>query len=77
MQCRGLAFVFPVYWWGMPAMMKGWVDRGFTKGWAYPSADSRAGGLRRLSGIPTTLIGTGASGQPTYDKYGYDQAMRT
>ena len=24
-----LAFIFPVYWWGMPAMMKGWIDRIF------------------------------------------------
>lgn len=21
-----LAFVFPVYWWGMPAMLKGWIE---------------------------------------------------
>ncbi|MFJ6076038.1 NAD(P)H-dependent oxidoreductase [Streptomyces sp. NPDC093065] len=29
-----LAFIYPVYWWGMPAMMKGWIDRVFTEGWA-------------------------------------------
>ena len=22
-----LGFVFPVYWWGMPAIMKGWIER--------------------------------------------------
>jgi NAD(P)H dehydrogenase (quinone) len=30
-----LAFVFPVYWWSMPALMKGWIERVFTGGWAY------------------------------------------
>ncbi|MFE4542705.1 NAD(P)H-dependent oxidoreductase [Arthrobacter sp. NPDC056727] len=72
-----LAFIFPVYWWGMPAMMKGWIERVFTGGWAYPGTDNPDGGPRRLRNIPTALIGIGASGQKTYDKYGYDQAMRT
>ncbi|WP_156419349.1 NAD(P)H-dependent oxidoreductase [Aureimonas sp. AU12] len=30
-----LVLVFPVYWWSMPAVMKGWIDRVFTSGWAY------------------------------------------
>ncbi|MEL6584061.1 MAG: NAD(P)H-dependent oxidoreductase [Pseudomonadota bacterium] len=30
-----LCLVFPLYWFGMPAMLKGWIDRVFTFGWAY------------------------------------------
>ncbi|MGJ9421175.1 NAD(P)H-dependent oxidoreductase [Aeromicrobium sp. CF3.5] len=75
-----LAFVFPVYWWGMPALMKGWIERVFTGGWAYQygtGVDDR--GKQPLHGllptIPTTLIGIGGSKKRTYDKYAYDEAM--
>lgn len=75
-----LAFVFPVYWWGMPALMKGWIERVFTGGWAYQygtGVDDR--GKQPLHGmlpsIPTTLIGIGGSKKRTYDTYGYDEAM--
>ena len=27
--------VFPVYWWSMPALLKGWIDRVWNNGWAY------------------------------------------
>lgn len=30
-----ICLVFPLYWWGMPSMMKGWIDRVWTYGWAY------------------------------------------
>jgi NAD(P)H dehydrogenase (quinone) len=30
-----LIFQFPIYWFGMPALLKGWVDRVFAMGWAY------------------------------------------
>ena len=28
-------FHFPIWWFGMPAMLKGWVDRVFSRGFAY------------------------------------------
>ena len=30
-----LLFHFPVWWFGMPAILKGWVDRVFSRGFAY------------------------------------------
>ena len=30
-----IAWVFPVWWGGVPALMKGFLDRAFTSGWAY------------------------------------------
>ena len=76
-----LAFVFPVYWWGMPALMKGWLERVFTGGWAYQYgagvADRGKEPLNSmLQNIPTTLLGIGGSKEGTYRKYGYDDAMR-
>lgn len=77
-----LAFIFPVYWWSMPALMKGWIERVFTGGWAYQygkgvedRGKSPLNGL--LTNLPTLLIGIGGSKKATYDKYDYERAMRT
>ncbi|MGM7670300.1 NAD(P)H-dependent oxidoreductase [Microbacterium sp. A93] len=77
-----LAFVFPVYWWSMPALMKGWIERVFTAGWAYQYGAGvedrgRAPVQGLLPSIPTVLMGIGGSKERTYEKYGYDEAMRT
>nr|WP_197736985.1 NAD(P)H-dependent oxidoreductase [Rhodococcus rhodnii] len=77
-----LAFVFPVYWWGMPATMKGWIERVFTGGWAYQYGTGVGDRGKEplnalLPSIPTALLGVGGSKEPTYSKYGYDDAMRT
>lgn len=77
-----LGFVFPVYWWGMPAIMKGWIERVFTEGWAYRFGKGvedrgKEQSASLLGNVPTTLIGIGGSNKQTYDKYGYAEAMRT
>lgn len=64
---QALAFVFPVYWWSLPAMTKGWIDRVWNNGWAY--------GTRKLPHAGALLIGTGASDAPGFAKRGYDRAM--
>ena len=33
--------VFPVWWWFMPAILKGWVDRVWNHGWAHMFLTSR------------------------------------
>jgi NAD(P)H dehydrogenase (quinone) len=77
-----LAFVFPVYWWSMPALMKGWIERVFTGGWAYQYGKGvedrgKAELHGRLTNLPTVLIGVGGSKKATYDKYDYAKAMQT
>ena len=34
--CDAMVLVFPVWWWTVPAILKGWFERVFTAGWAYP-----------------------------------------
>lgn len=34
-----LVFVFPIYWWSVPALLKGWFDRVLTVNWAYKVAE--------------------------------------
>lgn len=29
-----LVLAFPIYWWSLPGLLKGWVDRVFVNGWA-------------------------------------------
>jgi len=61
--------IFPVYWWSMPALLKGWIDRVWNNGWAY--------GARRLPHQRALLVGTAAGSAEDYRARGYDQAMLT
>lgn len=70
-----LVLVYPVYWWSFPAMMKGWLDRVFTNGWAYGyDAGSDRKKLRRLEVVLIAVAGADAG---TYARHGYFGAMRT
>ncbi|MBW6420891.1 NAD(P)H-dependent oxidoreductase [Rhizobium sp. XQZ8] len=71
-----LVLVYPVYWWSMPGLMKGWIDRVFTNGWAY---DDRAGGkvVKKLQHLPIHLVAIGGADLRTYARHGYFGAMRT
>lgn len=71
-----LVLVFPVYWWSMPAQMKGWIDRVFSNGWAFDfNLDS--GLVKKLSGLSVHLVGIGGADAPTYERHGYGAAMST
>lgn len=71
-----LVFVFPVYWWSVPGLLKGWFDRVLTLNWAYKVAeDGRiVGNLRK---VPVRLIATAGSDVAGFDKHGYSTAIRT
>jgi NAD(P)H dehydrogenase (quinone) len=49
-----LTLIYPLWWLSMPAMMKGYVDRVFARGFAYESRDGVVRGL--LSGKKSILI---------------------
>jgi NAD(P)H dehydrogenase (quinone) len=71
-----LIMIFPVYWWSMPAILKGWIDRVFTQGWAFIDADGEETG-RLLGRLAIQTIAIGGATQQTYDLRGYAQAMET
>lgn len=70
-----LVLVFPVYWWSMPGLLKGWIDRVFTNGWAYDSS-AETGLVKRLRRLRVHLVGLGGADARTFDKHGYRDAMR-
>lgn len=69
-----LVLVFPVYWWSMPGMLKGWIDRVFSNGWAYGVTPEEKI-VKKLGHLPVHLVMLGASGQRTYEKHGYADAL--
>ncbi|MFD0324718.1 NAD(P)H-dependent oxidoreductase [Lysobacter gummosus] len=71
-----LVLVYPVFWWSMPGLLKGWIDRVFTNGWAYRS-DADTALVKRLRGRRVHLVGIGGADLRTYTRRGYLDAMKT
>lgn len=70
-----LVLVYPVYWWSMPALLKGWIDRVFANGWAFDfTADTLE---KKLGHLRVHLIGVGGADAGTYARHGYGEAMKT
>lgn len=57
-----LAVVYPLWWLSMPAMMKGYIDRVFARGFAYESHNGIVRGL--LTGKKAVLITVSGAPQP-------------
>ncbi len=71
-----LVLVYPVYWWSFPAVLKGWIDRVFTNGWAYDeTADGKL--VKKLGHLRVHLVAIGAADSGTYERHGYSAAMKT
>ena len=71
-----LVFVFPIYWWSVPALLKGWFDRVLTVNWAYKVAeDGRIVG--NLRDVPVRLVATAGSDLAGFDKHGYSAAIQS
>ena len=61
--------VFPVWWWSMPALLKGWIDRVWNNGWAY--------GGRFYPHRRVWMVAIAGVSAEDYGERGYDVAMRT
>lgn len=62
-----IVMVYPIWWWSMPAMLKGWVDRVWNNGWAYGDKQ-----LKHQFGL---MIGLGANDEEGFEKHRYREAM--
>jgi len=71
-----VVLAFPVFWWSMPALLKGWIDRVFSNGWAF--AIGAEGGIeRRLGHLTIHILAVAGDDAGVYDRHDYASAMRT
>jgi NAD(P)H dehydrogenase (quinone) len=71
-----LVLVYPVYWWSMPGLLKGWIDRVFANGWAYDYRPE-TGVAKKLRRLKVHLVAIGGADLRTYARHGYFGAMKT
>ncbi len=70
-----ICLVFPLFWWGMPSTIKGWLDRVWTWGWAYDQLDDPEKSLQRpRTGV--LLVPAGARSDEM-EEQGYQDALET
>lgn len=77
----GLAFVFPVVWMGFPAILKGWIERIFSIGFAYQVNEAGArGNLEGRIGLlrhhKALLMSTTHWSKESYERSGLRAAMQ-
>ena len=71
--CDFLIFQFPLWWFGMPAILKGWVDRVFAAGLIYDHTRWYSNGVFRGK---RAMVSTTTAGTPTiYGKTGLNGDM--
>ncbi|MBF0345954.1 MAG: NAD(P)H-dependent oxidoreductase [Nitrospirae bacterium] len=63
-----ITFIHPIWWTGMPALMKGYIDRVFTFGFAYLIDEHGVKGL--LQDKKAIIINTTGTDRETYGKIG-------
>jgi NAD(P)H dehydrogenase (quinone) len=68
-----ITFIYPIWWTGLPAMMKGYIDRVFSYGFAYRYDHGIQKGL--LKGKKTVIINTHGKSHEEYEKTGMDKAL--
>lgn len=70
-----ITFVYPIWWAGMPALMKGYIDRVFTKGFAYTMDDEgHPKGL--LEGKKVVILNNMGFPYAFYEKTGMLDSMK-
>jgi NAD(P)H dehydrogenase (quinone) len=71
-----LVLVYPIYWWSMPALLKGWIDRVFSNGWAFDFKLDEFF-VQKLQHLRVHLVALGGADADSFQRHGYDQAMVT
>lgn len=74
--CDVLIFSFPLWWFGMPAILKGWVDRVFASGRIYGGAKIYETGLGQSQKRAMVLVTTGG-GPDVYGGLGVNPPLAT
>ncbi|MGE8381532.1 Glutathione-regulated potassium-efflux system ancillary protein KefF [compost metagenome] len=68
-----VTFIYPIWWTGMPAIMKGYIDRVFSYGFAYRYDQGIQKGL--LTGKQAIILNTHGKSNEEYSTIGMDKAL--
>jgi NAD(P)H dehydrogenase (quinone) len=71
-----VVLVFPVWWWSMPALLKGWIDRTFIAGWAFGIGDDGRI-VPRLQRLTVHLVPVSGTSRASFARHGYLTAFET
>lgn len=63
---QGLVFVYPIWWFGPPAILKGWIDRVFTRKFAFDFGPDGMKGL--LAHERALILNTLGGDEATYQR---------
>jgi NAD(P)H dehydrogenase (quinone) len=72
-RCDAFALVFPIWWWSFPAMLKGWIERVFSAGWAFKLTDDPEGSM--LESRKALILCCAGGSSAMFEKYGTDDAL--
>lgn len=71
---EAITFIYPIWWTGLPAILKGYVDRVFAYGFAYVSGE--AGIEKLLTGKKGLIINTHGTPNEIYDQMGMTAGLK-
>ena len=69
-----LVFIHPIWWFSVPAILKGWIDRVFTYGFAYTVTDQGPAPL--LRGKKAAIFNTTGGAEAAYEQGGFHTALK-
>ncbi|MBI4905596.1 MAG: NAD(P)H-dependent oxidoreductase [Acidobacteria bacterium] len=74
--CDLLIFSFPLWWYGLPAILKGWVDRVFAMGRVYGGGRMYENGLGKAQKRAMVIMTTGG-GAASFGGYGMNLSLES
>jgi len=74
-EAKTIIFIHPIWWFGMPAILKGYIDRVFSYGFAYAAKDGKISGL--LTDKRVFVFNTTGGNELTYNQAGFNQGLKT
>ncbi|CAI8733289.1 NAD(P)H-dependent oxidoreductase [Priestia megaterium] len=73
-EAEAITFIYPIWWTGLPAILKGYVDRVFAYGFAY--APGEEGIIKLLKGKKGLIINTHGTPNEVYDEIGMTAGLK-
>jgi NAD(P)H dehydrogenase (quinone) len=70
---QGLVFIYPIWWFGPPAILKGWIDRVFTRKFAFDFTEAGMQGL--LTHEKALIVNTLGGDEATYQRLRWHELL--